>query len=160
MKIGRNNTSNLFFFHQIFLDLKKIQVETEGKSPKYHITRSLTGEKEQWDKTECRKERRKIHLTTHFQLSFENFHLAVKKAFVKLISPKLPKPHLPISSPGFDHLTCQFITVSHILKPNKDTDCHIHFILGEREVRLNVSCESGPSGMSFSQFLQNTSRTA
>lgn len=113
-----------------------------------------------WDR---KKKREKENIPDNsFLVKFQKSPICQWKNFLSnyLISLKLPKPHPLISSPGFDHLACQFVTVAHILKPNKHPACHLHFMLHEREVRLNVSCESGPSSMCFSPFLQNTSRTA
>lgn len=113
-----------------------------------------------WDR---RKKREEKNISGNsFPVSFKKISRLPKKMFLSncLCSLKLPNPHSLTSSSGFDHLACQFITIAHILKPNKNLGHHIHFRLHKRAVRLNVSCDSGPSSMSFSPFLQNTSRTA
>lgn len=79
-----------------------------------------------WD---GKKKREKENISDNsFLVKFQKSPICQQKIFLwnRLISLKLPKLHLLISFPGFDHLACQFITVAHILKLNKHPACHIH----------------------------------
>lgn len=84
----------------------------------------------------------------------------MKKVFVKPSNfTKTTKTRNPYFLPW---VWSSFLSIYHSSRYSKTKHpaCRIFFMLCEREVRLNVSCESRPSSMYFSSFLQNTKRTA